>query len=146
MNVVAQEPIEKSQPFAVPFRVENSGYFSFRLERAFCYISEVHGREITVLDFPYHDREWDHHTLDRNEAETVLCNVMHVRGVPDSADIAIVLDYRPWQSFPWTFRRYFRFKGAYVDSWQWLKQPSEPIQEAADHAVERLMRKLPDSR
>ena len=146
IGVYPQEPTEKSQPFSVPFRIENSGYFSWWLEHAFCYYGEVKVGGLSVHGSTSHSRGWNRHTLDRSESETIACNLAKSPVMPSSADIAVVIDYRPWKAFPWTFRRYFRFKGAYIDNWQWLGQPSEEIQKDADAAIEDYMRKTPSSR
>jgi hypothetical protein len=146
IGVSPQEPIEKSQPFSVPFPIQNTGYFSFWLEHAFCYSSEVKVGGITIDKGTFHMPGWNHHDIDRGEAETITCNLVKAPTMPASADIAVVVDYRPWKSFPLTFRKYFRFIGAYADNWQWLKQPSEPIQRDADTEIEDHMKQIPSSR
>src|SRR5258708_4054018 len=125
--VAPQEPIEKSQPLSVPFEIGNSGYFSFWLEHAFCYYHEIRVGNIRVRKGTSHTPDWNRHTIDRAEGETIVCNLTRSESMPANADIAIIVDYRPWRAFPWTFRRYFRFTGMYIDNWQWTKQPSEPI-------------------
>jgi hypothetical protein len=144
--IVPQEPIEKSQPFSVPLRIENSGYFSFWLEHAFCYYHEVRVGPIHVSKGTSHTLEWNRHSIDRAEGETIVCNLARSPSMPANADIAVVVDYRPWRIFPWTFRRCFRFTGMYVDNWQWTQQPSEPIQADAYTAVDDHMKQIPRSR
>jgi hypothetical protein len=148
MAVSPLEPIEKSQPFSVPFRIENTGYLSFLLVRPFCYYHQVNVERLTVKKATSHAAGTNRHVLDRNESETISCNLAHAPIAPAHADIAVVIDYTPWrwQLFPYTFRKYFRFKGAYVDNWQWTPQPSGEIQKDADFEVEDHMNKIPSSR
>ena len=143
ITVSPQDPIEKTQPFSVPFRIENAGYFSFRLERAFCYYGEVRVGNIQVNEGLSHSLEWNHHTLDRSEGETILCNLVHYPAVPSAADIAVVVDYKPFRFFPWPFRTYRRFVGAFIDNWQWTPQASETIQDSADRAIAEHLKRHP---
>jgi len=146
ISVSPREPIEKSQPFSVPFAIENQGYFSFWLEHAFCYYHKVEVGPLTVNNGSEHAPDWGRQSIERATAKTVICNLAHYPAVPKSADIGVVLDYKPFQSFPFTFRRYFRFVGAYIDNWQWLKQPPNSIEADADKAIEDHMEKIPTSR
>jgi hypothetical protein len=149
MTVSPQEPMEKSQPFSIPFRIDNSGYFSFYVDHVFCYLNSVKGEHVTVSKGTLHDPSWNRFDLERGEPKTVICNLqdqIKPLGLPKAADIAIVVDYRPFQHFPRSFRRYARFTGAYVDNWQWLGQPSGPIQADADKEIEEHMQQIPSSR
>ena len=149
ISVVPQEAIEKSQPFSVPFRIDNTGYLSFYVDRVFCYLNSVEGERVKVSRGTLHDPSWNRFELDRGEPKAIMCNLqdqIKPLGLPKTADIAIVVDYRPSQHFPKSYRKYFRFTGAYVDSWQWLAQPSAPIQAEADRQIEEHMRQIPRSR
>jgi hypothetical protein len=134
--VPPQEAIEKSQPFSVPFRIENSGYLSFHVNRVLCYVDKIQAGGITLGHGSTHEPDWDNFDLERGEGKTVFCRIIHSGNVPNTADIAIVLDERPFRRFPRSFRRYFRFTGAYVDNWQWLAQPSAPIQKDIDRQID----------
>jgi hypothetical protein len=149
LSVAPQEPIDKSQPFSVPFRIDNIGYLSFYVDRVFCYLNSVKSAHIKIDKGTLHDPTWNRFGLDRGEPKTIICNLqnqINPLGVPSAADIAIVIDYRPSEQFPKSFRRYFRFTGAYVDNWQWLAQPSSSIQADADKEIEDHMRQIPSSR
>lgn len=138
--------IEKSQPFSVPFASENQGYSSFWLEHAFCYYHKVEVGPFTINNGSEHAPDWNRQFIERATAKTIICNFAHYPAVPKSADMAVVIDYKPFESFPFTSRRYFRFVGAYIDNWQWLKQPAKPIEADADKAIEDHMEKIPTSR
>jgi len=146
VTVLPQEPIEKSQPFSVPFRIENSGYLSFYVDNVFCYASKIKVGSVNVERSTVHWRDWNNFELGRGESKTIVPNLVYAPNFPSTADIAIVMDVRPFYRFPWSFRRYFRFTGAYVDNWQWLAQPVGPIKNGADEAIEDHMRKIPSSR
>ena len=146
MAISPQEPLETSQPFSVPFRIENTGYSSWWLQRTFCYYHKVQIGGNNIEKSTSHSVGWNHHTIERSEAETIRCNLAHAPVMPAAADIAIVVDYRPWRKFPWIFRMIFRFKGEYVNNWQLLAQPSEEIQKDASSAVDDHMKQFPESR
>jgi hypothetical protein len=146
LAVSPQEPIEKSQPFSVPFRINNTGYFSFHVDHVFCYISKIVAAGYTDTSSTSHHPDWNNFELDRSESKTIITGLLHAPNVPTTADIAIVVDVRPFRWFPRSSRRYFRFTGGYIDTWQWLAQPSEPIQADADKTIEEHMRLIPSSR
>ena len=146
MAVSPQEPIEKSQPFSVPFRVENTGYFSFHVVHLFVYADQVKVAGRTLSHSTFHMTDWNNFDLNRSESKTVIAQFVSSPSLPGLADIAVVVDVRPFDWFPHSFRRYFRFTGAYVDNWQWLAQPSGPIQANADKEIEEHMKQIPASR
>jgi AraC-like DNA-binding protein len=149
ISVSPQEPIEKLQPFSVPFRIDNTGYLSFYVDRVFCYLNSVEVEHVSIQKGTLHDPSWNRFDLDRGDPKTIICNLqnqINPLGLPKAADIAIVIDYRPSEHFPKSFRKYFRFTGAYVDNWQWLAQPSSPIQADADKEIEEHMKQIPSSR
>ena len=41
ITVSPQEPIEKSNPFSVPFRIDNTGYLAFHVDHVFAYASKI---------------------------------------------------------------------------------------------------------
>jgi hypothetical protein len=148
--VSPQEPIEKSNPFSVPFRIENTGYWSFHVDHIFAYADRITIRQINMPSMTYHWPDWNNFDLERSESKTVTArfvrSVAVPPDVPDTADIAIVVDFRPYAWFPHSFRRYYRFTGTYIDNWQWLAQPSGPIQANADREIEEHMREIPSSK
>jgi hypothetical protein len=148
MGVIPQDPLTKSQPFSVPFRIDNVGYFSFPVDHVFAYIHRVKASHITIDQGTYHEPSWNRFDLDRGEGKTVIVKLINFASneVPSEADIALIVDYRPFRFFPASFRRYFRFVGAYGDNWQWLKEPSADIQAVADRQIEDHMRTIPSSR
>jgi hypothetical protein len=145
ISVEPLEAKEPSQPFSAPFRIENAGYFSFWIEHVVCYthalkagtISATEGASFPVS--PTSDSKLDHLALERHEGETPTCNVLRGPRI-EYADIAVVIDYRPWKSFPMTFRTCRRFTGDYAGSWEWLKQPCGPIRSNADTEVDKFLR------
>jgi hypothetical protein len=149
ITVSPQEAIDKSQPFSIPFRITNSGYFSFYVDRVFCYLHSVKAEGVSVDKGTFHDPSWNRFELDRGESKTIIVNLydqIKPLGRPNAADIAILIDYRPFAYFSHSFRSYFRFTGAYVDNWQWLAQPSSPIHADADRQIEDHMQQIPRSR
>jgi hypothetical protein len=153
MSVEPLQAIEKNQPFSIPFRIGNTGYLSFHVDHVFCYLHRVKARDprliVSIDKGTFHDPSWNRFELDRAESKTIMCNLANQikpLGIPSDADIAIVIDYRPFERFPYSFRKYFRFTGAYVDSWQWLAQPSATIVADADRQIEDHMRQIPSSR
>ncbi len=46
-------------------------------------------------------------------------------GRPDKVDMAVIVDYASW-GVPISSRVYIHFVGAYIDHWEWLKQPTSP--------------------
>lgn len=146
LAVSAQQEIQKSDPFSAPFRIDNSGYLSFYVDHVFVYVGEAKIGGATFGRDLYHQPDWEKFELGRGESRTILINLVRVSGVPHSADIAIVVDVRPFHWFPWSFRRYFRFTGAYIDNWQWLAQPSGPIREDADGSIDKFIPNIPESR
>ncbi len=126
ISVSPMEPFEKSQPFSVPFRIQNIGYFGFWVEEERCVIGAVDFGGIRVEASEYSQPTMGRHYVDRGESMTVSCYLMRAEGpTPKAADIAILVYYRPWRTFPHTFSKPFRFIGAYGDSWQWMPQPSD---------------------
>ena len=135
VSVSPMEPLRKSEPFSVPFRVVNSGVLSLRLDHAYCYLHEAHlDRQITWKGDILFRRDWNHKMLDAGEAETVACDIGRWNDAVRMADVVIVVDIR-WLYIPWSSRRFFRFQGTYTDNWQWLAQPSSPIRAEADENV-----------
>jgi hypothetical protein len=140
--VTPQEPLIKAQPFSVPFRIDNTGYFSFFVDHVFLYVHKVKSGGLIINSATDHQPDWNCFVIDRAEARTIITKVANF--APNEADVAIVIDYRPFRHFPpWWSRRYFRFVGAYGDNWQWLKQPSEDIQAAADRNINDHIQKIP---
>jgi hypothetical protein len=109
----------------------------------------VKAERVRVDKGTFHDPGWNRFELDRGESKTIIVNLydqIKPLGRPTAADIVVVIDYRPFAYFPHLFRSYFRFTGAYIDNWQWLAQPSGPIQADADAAIEDHMKQIPRSR
>ena len=144
MTVTPQEPLIKQEPFSVPFEIDNTGYFSFPVDHVFVYMNEIRYGHMLVTRSVSHRSEWDRFILDRGEGKTIVTRIANFK--PETADIAVVIDYRPFKRFPISFRRYFRFVGAYGDTWQWLKQPSSEIQDAAASEIDRRLRNFAFSR
>ena len=146
ISVQPLEPIAKSQPFSVPFRIQNTGYLHFYVEQIFCYMKSVETDELTFSNTLFHDPGWDHFNLDRAESKTISCNLykqVHPLPIPKQAELVIVVIYRPFRSFPHSFRNHFYFVGAYEDNWQWLAEPSDPVRQEADKAIDNYLRRIP---
>src|ERR1019366_222547 len=112
MGVLPQEPLHKDQPFSVPFRITNNGYFSFHVVRVTCYLHKIEALNghFRMTDSTLGYDGWDGGTLDREESETIVCNMTNL-SPPIKADIAIVIDFDTL--FRPKSRRYFRFVGEY---------------------------------
>ncbi len=142
--VTPEPPLTQGQPFSVPFRIENTGYFPFFISRVFMYAVDVKRSRTTIKEGTTTLPDWNCFVLDRAESNTIVTKFANF--MPDTADIVLVVDYRPLKSFPFDSRRYFRFVGAHGDNWQWLKEQSADIQSEADKHIEDLMKKIPSSR
>lgn len=144
MLVSPQEPIEKGQPFSVPFRLDNTGYLSFYVADVFCYTQELSVGGLHIHANSSHNSDFDNVVLDRAEGGTVTCSYTYRGPIsPDTvADMAIIIDYKPFRAFPFgTFRKYFRFTGRYVDNWQWTRKPSAEIEAEANEQIEEHLRR-----
>ena len=97
---------------------------------------------MTIEQGTLHQPDWNNFELGRGESKTIITNWVHAPIVPSAADVAIVVDVRPFRWFPWSFRRYFRFTGAYVDNWQWLKQPCAEMEAEANQEIDKAMKRL----
>ena len=140
MTVSPQEPIEKTQPFSVPFRIDNTGYLAFNVTDVSCYEAATKTYNLSSEGNVLRYREWQNVDLERGSGGTVTCR-FYKGPIPQAADVTIVIDYKPWHSFPLgPFRRYFRFKGAYVDNWQWTRQPSAEIEADADKQIDQTVK------
>ncbi len=138
MTATPQDPIAKSQPFTSPFRIENTSYFSLWVEHVYCYVGDAQWNFVTMKRVLERSHDWEHFLLQRNESKTILCNVLDAPTPPQQTDIVIAVDYRPLPFLPWTLRKLFRFTGAHVDQWQWLRQPIGPIEAETNRAIDRL--------
>jgi hypothetical protein len=141
--VSPQEQIERSQPFSAPFRIFNAGYLSFHVDHVFFYINRVDVDDAHIIGGGAHWLAEDNFELGRGEGKTIVYQVVSSSTVPRGADVAIIVDVRPFRWLHWSVRRYFRFVGAYVDNWQWLAEPSEPIQADVNRQIEEWMRVTP---
>ncbi len=148
MEVSPKEEIEKSQPFSSPFTIHNSGYLPFRIERTFCYANNIQAAQTTIQDsVATWDTEPRNAEVESGHNDTVFCKWMHSAAPPSRADIVIVIDYAPF-GFPATYtsRQYFRFVGAYIDTWQWGEKTTESsTKNAANKAIERALDNLQKS-
>src|SRR5690242_8286284 len=82
MAVVPQcEPLKKGQPFSIPFKISNTGYFSFDVSSVHCYFAKMEGKAIDqnlvvhLERATLHDKAWDHRRLERAEGQTLMCEV-----------------------------------------------------------------------
>jgi hypothetical protein len=143
IDVEPQEQLSQAAPFSAPFRIKNEGYWPFWIRHVFCYIHEldIGGAGLSQGSMRFTGVQAD---LWSGQSETVICRVGN--GVPvDKADIAIVVDYRPW-FWPLTRRDYHRFVGAFgKDRWEWLAQPYAEIKPSIDKEVEDSLNALPES-
>jgi hypothetical protein len=138
ITVTPQDRIAKLLPFSSPFRIDNTGDLSIWVEHVYCYGANVRWNSVTMDRILERSHDWEQFTLQRNESKTILCNVLDTPTPPQRADIVIAVDYRPLPFLPWTFRKLARFKGAYADQWQWLRQPIGPIESETNRAIDRL--------
>jgi hypothetical protein len=141
--VSPQELTNKQLPFSAPFRIDNTGYFGFQVERVFFYIRALKAGPVLMRDYIQTQPSWNHKALERGEGETIVSNVLDTRIPPEQADIAVVVEYKPWRWFPVTFRRYFRFEQSegphfespYMGAWQWEKQPVSEIKADIEREI-----------
>ena len=139
LGVSPQEPIEKLKPFSTPFGITNTGYLSFFVEHVYCYVHQLSAEHRNLSPNVLHFNDWDDVNLDRGDGGTIICDFFPVAPPKVVADIVIIIDYKPFRQFPVSFRKYFRFKGAYVDNWQWIREPSTGIEAQIDNDVARII-------
>lgn len=127
MAISPQAPLEKSQPFSVPFDLNNTGYFSFHVNLAYCDASKIVGANYEASDDVEGLKDWINVEIDRGTGGTLSCRIMHVPTQPKAALIVFVIDYIPFRFYPLhPFRKYIGFSGAYtagIDNWQWTPYP-----------------------
>jgi hypothetical protein len=138
VEVFPQEELVQGQPFLAPFRVHNGGYLPFTIKRVLCYVDELKQAGATISASLSQIRGLDGSVLDGSVLEkagdaTGFCRFSV--GRPEKVDMVLVVDYASW-GVPVTSRAYARFEGAYVDRWEWLKQPvSSDLKRAADKEI-----------
>jgi hypothetical protein len=142
MSVSPQEETEKGQPFSAPFRFENTGHFSFNVTDVYCYIKGVKAANYRMTGPSgdlIHRGEWTNINLESGDGGTIPCIGPRAPEI-QMADITIVIDYKPFRFFPFSFRKYFcftGFKGLHVDNWQWTRSPSGKIEAEVDAEIIR---------
>jgi hypothetical protein len=139
MRVSPLAPIKQSQPFSIPFRIENTGYLPFYVDRSFCYAREISWGTITMTHMLVRSDGWDGFTLNPGESKTIVCRILDAPTPPHEADIIIVVDYRVSENLFGPSRKLFRFTGAYIDNWQWLPQPSDGITDEVNREIDELL-------
>ncbi len=117
-----KEPLEAKNPMSSPFSVQNTGYFGFWVDDARCVV-----RKVTIGNSSIKNGMWDsiayhNHYLDRANSTTIFCKIANANMIPSEADIQVVVEYRPWRSFPMSFGKVFRFVGRYGDRWEWTAE------------------------
>jgi len=134
VNVSPADALDHSQPFSVPFHITNASFYAiddvqptFYIHRLM--ISGVNAGE-NLVGFS------ETKTLEHAESATVMCNFTPVEGLPQDADVVLVIDYRVWWIPFWHPRQYFRFVGRYGDNWQWLSEPIGTVRKDTDAAFE----------
>jgi hypothetical protein len=140
-TVFPQESLIKAEPFSAPFRIENTGFVPVHVDDV---VHEAKLGPVNIARSSTRGAGWSDFRLKRGESKAIISNFANT--IPNSADLAVVIDYRPVAFVPFTLRRYFRFVGAYGDNWQWLQQPSADIEEDADKQVDAHPRRLYESR
>ena len=135
IGVSTQESLAKSKPFYTPFRIDNVGPFPIPVAHVYCYVRRIEANHqfsgSNVMQFT----DWDGVTLRRGDGGVVICALSTASPPNLLADVVIVVDYKPLPKLPCNFRKYFRFRGAYVDNWQWIRQPYNKIESETDKAI-----------
>jgi hypothetical protein len=108
-----------------PFSVQNTGYLGFWVEDARCFATKVVIGNVVLNNVGWDSVAYQDHYLDRANSTTMFCKVTHGTQIPSEADVEVVVDYKPWHSFPMKFRKIYRFVGRYGDRWEWTaEEPS----------------------
>jgi hypothetical protein len=136
IRVSPQEPIERSQPFSIPFRIENTGYLPFDVDHVYCYARKIRIGTISIIGALERSDGWDSFTLNAGESKAIVFRFVEVPAPPDEADIAVVVEYKLAWGLLRPRRKIFRFTGARVDNWQWLPQPSGDIESEVNSAID----------
>ncbi len=134
MEVNPWQIIHKNKPLSIPFHLENTGYLSFYVEHAFCYTDHMRMQSgLSIVQNLVGPPEWEDMVLGNSQSGTINCKT---DGMPVSADMAIVVAYRPFRQFPHTFKKYYGFHGIHGDDWQWSPVPiSEEMKSRIEGAI-----------
>src|SRR6266436_636347 len=130
------EPIERSQPFTVPFKITNAGLLAIRNVHVIGYVHRLEIGGFSMEKSIMESAGWTADELGRGESKTIVFRLLKAPAPPKTADIAIVVDYQAYALPFMTPRNVFRFVGEYVDTWQWLPQPSAEIRKEIDEQIE----------
>jgi hypothetical protein len=146
INVAPQEQLNRTQVFTAPFRIDNTGYVRFHVEKVFVYARILKAGPLSITHAVSSEDEWNNQDIERGEGETITPHIFRSPVPPDQADIAIVVDYRWWGSLSiWKpSRQYFRFKrfdGPYEGTWEWLKQPASDMKGEIDAEIEQARKR-----
>jgi hypothetical protein len=126
LSVTPDAQLRTSQPFSAPFRITNTGYLSVKISYVILYLRQVDAGIVSFRDSTNGNRDWDNFTLDRGDSKSIVSLFLDSPRPPQKTDIVWVIYY---EFLGKTWRRYFRFQGAYMDNWQWLPQPYGDIED-----------------
>ena len=94
------------------------------------------GPRFTFNDSHQNEMDWDDFDLERGGSKTIVTRFSD--GMPTTADIVIVVDYK---YFGVKGRWPFRFVGVHMDNWRWSKQPIGDVASMLDRIVEESLKK-----
>jgi len=117
-----------TEPFKVPFKITNDGYFDIHDVSASCAIRHVEfGHHATVSGIRFEDERWTADVIEQGQPKAIILDL--VGGIQPTADdqkagmadIIVIVDFKSdWIPF-YTFHHYFRFIGTANDGkWDWL--------------------------
>jgi len=78
------------------------GYFSCPVDHIFVYVHRLKSRRVVFAKATVHQTNWNHFSRERAEGKTILVKLADFAAddVPSEADIAVVVDYCPFEHFP----------------------------------------------
>jgi hypothetical protein len=139
-SVSASSPTDRNLWLTSRFTVTNDGYLQLNDVQAVCFIWKATTRRNRLFNNASKVIYSPNEIFPTGQSFTVPCeddNVHIITGPYTSADLAIVVSYRPW---PFTFthrRKFFRFVARLGDgNVIWDKQPSLPL----EHDFDELMK------
>lgn len=137
LNTTPGDLLATNQPFTAPFEVTNTGYLSLHVEHVTVILHKVEfGPRFTFNDSHQNEMDWDDFDLERGGSKTIVTRFSD--GMPTTADIVIVVDYK---YFGVKGRWPFRFVGVHMDNWRWSKQPIGDVASMLDRIVEESLKK-----
>lgn len=139
LSVALDAPLEAGQPYSPVFRITNSGLTAITRVHAYAYLYKAQVGGLQLNDNISVNPNWKATTLERGESFSVPAGLLRTQVVPNSFDVAVVIEYAPYGIPFISQNRIFRWIGAKGPDGNMtlLPQPASEIEKSATEAVER---------